>query len=56
MNKKKVTYQELMMAVSDSSPRPTPQQNAESSKWVVAAGVAGLIGVLALMNYMGKKS
>ena len=53
---KKVTHQQLMLAVGQSSaPRSTPEEEINTTKWMVAAGVAGLLGVLALVNYMGKK-
>jgi hypothetical protein len=44
--------------VRSGVPQRTPQlgetSRDEASKWAVAAGVAGLVGVLALVNYMTK--
>lgn len=55
--KEKMTHEKLMLAVTENGQdKPTPAQDAETTKYVVAAGVAGLIGVLALINYIGKKS
>ena len=44
-----------MLAVGQSTPRETPEQESTTTKWVVVTGVAGLLGVLALVNYMGNK-
>ena len=52
---KKVTHEQLMLAVGQSTPRETPEQESTTTKWVVVTGVAGLLGVLALVNYMGNK-
>lgn len=34
-------------------PRMSAREKESASRWAIAAGVAGLVGALALLNYIG---
>lgn len=52
----RTTYKTVLAEVRGNIKRPSLEQESKTSRMVVVAGVAGLLGVLALVNYMGKKT